>query len=65
MLISDQHRHACEIRWCVQNFYPDGVRMAAHMAWVETYRGKPAADRLRTGVREAWRAEMASAKEPS
>jgi hypothetical protein len=66
MLISDdQHRHACEIRWCVNSFYPDGTRMAAHLTRVETRRGKPAAERLRTDVREAWRAEMASAKEAS
>jgi hypothetical protein len=63
MLISDDHRHACEVRWCVRNFWPSGDRMAAQIALVERRRGKAAANRLRADVREAWRAEMAAARE--
>lgn len=58
----DQRRHACEVRWCVRNFYPDGTRMAAHLNLVERRRGKVAADLLRTDVREAWKAEMGQSR---
>jgi hypothetical protein len=47
-------RHECEIRWCLRNFYPDGVAMKAHFDACEKKRGKAATDMLRADVRKAW-----------
>jgi hypothetical protein len=63
MRTDDEYRHACEVRWCVRNFWPSGDRIAAHLDLIAKRRGKAAADRLRADVREAWRAEMAAARE--
>ena len=47
--------HRCEVQWCIRNFFPDGIAMAAHLETVERKRGKPAADRLRVALRKAWK----------
>ena len=51
----EQHRHECEVRDCIRRFFPRGAAMAAHLALVERKRGKPAADRLRADLRQAWK----------
>lgn len=53
--LAREDMHRCEIRWCIRNFYPDGQAMAAHLALVEKKRGKPATDKLRVDLREAWK----------
>jgi len=58
MRTDEQHRHECEVRWCVRTYYPDGERMATHLDLVERRRGQPAAMRLRDDVRAAWKDEM-------
>ena len=50
-------RHACEIEWCIRNFYPDGQRMKAHFDLCEEKRGKKATDMLRDDVRKSWQAQ--------
>ena len=47
--------HRCEVQWCIRNFFPDGIAMAAHLDTVQRRRGKPAADRLRVDLRKAWK----------
>lgn len=63
MRTDEAFRHACEVRWCVRHFWPNGERMADHLKLIERRRGKPAANQLRKDVRAAWKAEMDSARD--
>ncbi len=54
-LEAEAHRHRCEVRWTVQQFYPDADRLKAHLALIALKRGQAASDRLRDDCRDEWR----------
>lgn len=49
---SEQHRHACEIRFVIS--LPSASKRKAFLDGVEQKRGKAAADRLRDDVETEW-----------
>jgi hypothetical protein len=49
---TEAFRHECEVRFVLKMRSPDA--RSQYLAGVEARRGKPAADRLRDGVRAAW-----------
>ena len=51
---TEAYRHECEVRFVVGMPGPEQRR--TYLAGVEAKRGKPAADRLREGVRAVWAA---------
>lgn len=59
MKTGETWRHACEVRWCVATFYPDGEAMKAHLEKIKRRRGETAMQRLRADVLAEWRKRSA------
>ena len=52
----EEERHAAEVRYRVNLYYPNGKAMADYIESVEKARGRVDADRLRADCRKAWTA---------
>ena len=52
--MSEQHRRECEARAWLRRGYTDAASVDALMRRIAAHRGKAAAERLRSDMREQW-----------